>query len=252
LACRGITQRGNHCTRRNVSFQKEEIQMRHFVSLLVVLMCTLTAAAPAGAQATPACQFVLGFAALHDMLPTIVGNCLEDEQHNPTNGDALQHTTGINGNGGLLVWRKADNFTAFTDGSHSWVNGPFGVEERLNSRRFSWEANPDGLPVVATSGTGIQGTVTLGPTTPVCRVGVPCSRAVAATVTVQDAGGQQVLQFTTGADGQFQVNLAPGTYTLTPAPLQSGSFYPRPLPVKVTVTSGSYAQVNPGYDTGIR
>jgi len=71
-------------------------------------------------------------------------------------------------------------------------------------------------------------------------------------VTVQDAGGQQVLQFTTGADGQFQVNLAPGTYTLTPAPLQSGSFYPRPLPVKVTVTSGSYAQVNPGYDTGIR
>jgi len=33
-----------------------------------------------------------------------------------------------------------------------------------------------------------------------------------ATVTVQDATGQQVLQFTTGADGQFQINLAPGTF----------------------------------------
>jgi glucose/arabinose dehydrogenase len=25
------------------------------------------------------------------------------------------------------VWRKADNFTAFTDGVRSWINGPFGI-----------------------------------------------------------------------------------------------------------------------------
>jgi hypothetical protein len=88
------------------------------------------------------CRFVLGFKALHDALPAIVGDCLEDERH-AANGDGLQRTTH-----GLLVWRKADDFTAFTDGYRTWVNGPDGVQERLNSERFPWEANPDGLPVV--------------------------------------------------------------------------------------------------------
>jgi hypothetical protein len=91
----------------------------------------------------PSCQLVLGFKVLHDLVPSTVGNCLDDEAHNPANGDALQHTSG-----GLLVWRKADNWTAFTDGYHTWVNGPYGLHERLNTQRFSWEANPDGLPVV--------------------------------------------------------------------------------------------------------
>lgn len=89
------------------------------------------------------CQFVLGFATIHDLIPQVVGQCLDDEQHNPANGDGLQHTTY-----GLLVWRKSDNHTAFTDGYHTWVNGAKGVEERLNTQRFPWEANPDGLPVV--------------------------------------------------------------------------------------------------------
>ena len=47
-----------------------------------------------------------------------------------------------------MVWRKADNFTAFTDGYRTWVNGPDGLQQRLNSQRFAWEANPDGLPVI--------------------------------------------------------------------------------------------------------
>ena len=41
--------------------------------------------------------------------------------------------------GGLLVWRKADNLTAFTDGYWTWVNGPRGLQRRLNSERFDWE-----------------------------------------------------------------------------------------------------------------
>jgi hypothetical protein len=80
------------------------------------------------------CRFQLGFAALRAAVPGVVGGCLEDEHHNPENGDALQRTTG-----GLLVWRKSDNFTAFTDGHRSWVAGPYGVQSRLNSERFSWE-----------------------------------------------------------------------------------------------------------------
>ena len=101
-------------------------------------------AAPAAPTSSSAnCHFILGFATLAGALSAQVGACTDDEGHNPANGDALQHTTG-----GLLVWRKADNWTAFTDGYRTWVNGPDGIRERLNSQRFSWEANPDGLPVV--------------------------------------------------------------------------------------------------------
>ncbi|MGI8916721.1 MAG: Kelch repeat-containing protein [Chloroflexota bacterium] len=88
------------------------------------------------------CRFVLGFAALHAAMPTVVGACTDDEQHNQVNGDATQHTTN-----GLLVWRKADNVTAFTDGYRTWVNGPYGMQERLNTQRFVWEANPERLPL---------------------------------------------------------------------------------------------------------
>jgi len=96
------------------------------------------------------CQFVLGFKTLHDLIPDIVGSCLVNEHFNPQNGDSLQETTGTRtdgGYGGLLVWRKSDNFTAFTDGFRTWVNGPFGLQRRLNSERFFWERNPEGLPI---------------------------------------------------------------------------------------------------------
>jgi hypothetical protein len=112
----------------------------------------------AASAGTSDCKFRLGFEALEALLPAEVGACLDDEAYNPTTGDALQHSTG-----GLLVWRKLDNATAFTDGYRTWVNGPDGLQERLNSQRFTWEANPAGLPVVgappshdcgATSGVG--------------------------------------------------------------------------------------------------
>jgi hypothetical protein len=97
--------------------------------------------AAAGVEAGPAapvaladsCQFVLGFQALHDQIPAIVGSCVTNEEH-AENGDGLQRT----GNG-LLVWRRADNYTAFTDGYRTWVSGPFGLQERPNSERFDWE-----------------------------------------------------------------------------------------------------------------
>lgn len=91
---------------------------------------------------TPPCRYLLGFAQLHAMAADAVGECTDD-QSSGANGDALQHSTK-----GVLVWRKADNWTAFTDGFHTWIDGPDGLQERLNSRRFPWEANPTGLPVV--------------------------------------------------------------------------------------------------------
>ena len=50
----------------------------------------------------------------------------------------------------MLVWRKADNWTAFTNGYWTWINGPGGLVKRLNTQRYSWEANPENLPLVST------------------------------------------------------------------------------------------------------
>jgi hypothetical protein len=108
-------------------------------ALLLLLPASPGNAVTAGASG---CRFVLGFAALEQLLPSQVGTCLDNEAYNPINGDTLQHTAG-----GLLVWRKLDNWTAFTDGYRTWVNGPYGLQERLNAQRFAWEANPEGLPV---------------------------------------------------------------------------------------------------------
>jgi hypothetical protein len=114
------------------------------MSLLAALALTLGAllsiSRPVQAQG---CTFTLGFAALQRLIPSTVGACLENERHDPASGDALQRTTN-----GMLVWRKADNFTAFTDGYRTWVAGPFGLQQRLNGQRFPWEWNSGGLPIV--------------------------------------------------------------------------------------------------------
>src|SRR4029079_9777578 len=90
------------------------------------------------AEAQGGCGFVLGFAAIRAAIGAErVGDCLENEHANPENGEALQRTTG-----GLLVWRKADNWTAFTDGYRTWVNGPLGLQQRLNTELFPGEAFP--------------------------------------------------------------------------------------------------------------
>ena len=112
-----------------------------------VFLCLLSLAVSGGTTptafaATPSCQFVLGFQTLRDLDPSDVGDCLDNQSFAP-NGDALQHTSN-----GLMAWRKADNWTAFTNGYMTWINGPSGLASRLNSDRFPWEQqtapNPSG------------------------------------------------------------------------------------------------------------
>ncbi|HEX5417105.1 MAG TPA: hypothetical protein VFZ25_15685 [Chloroflexota bacterium] len=111
--------------------------MRFFRHILIVALTVTFLLGPVTPGADAAnCQFTLGFKTLHDLIPATVGNCLGNEVHSPCCGDAIQRTTK-----GMLVWRKADNATAFTDGYHSWILGPFGLQERLNSNRFPWEAD---------------------------------------------------------------------------------------------------------------
>ena len=106
--------------------------MKRLVALLGFSLFLLLPTSVAAAE----CQFVLGFMTIRDLIGhDIVGECLENE-HYEANGDSLQQTTG-----GLLVWRKADNWTAFTDGYRTWINGPNGLVQRLNTERFEWEAD---------------------------------------------------------------------------------------------------------------
>jgi hypothetical protein len=120
--------------------------MSPIVITACVLMLVLALSAHPSAAQEP-CRFVLGFATLRDLVGVQkVGNCLESERFNVENGNGEQRTSG-----GLLVWRKIDNFTAFTDGSHSWINGPNGLESRPNAERFSWEKDPIVAPRAATA-----------------------------------------------------------------------------------------------------
>ena len=88
------------------------------------------------------CVFQLGFKTLHDLIPDVVGDCLDGERHDSATGMTLQNTTN-----GQLIWGKADNWTGFTDGERTWINGPEGLQQRLNSERFDWEA-PAAAPMV--------------------------------------------------------------------------------------------------------
>jgi hypothetical protein len=103
-----------------------------------------------------------------------------------------------------------------------------------------------------TVSSGIQGTVTVGPTCPVERINSPCPpRPMAATIVIRDQVGKQVAQVRSGADGRFRVNLPPGTYSLNGL-AQGNAGLPRPAAVTATVTDGSYVAVNVQFDSGIR
>ena len=106
--------------------------MKTRLVLVVALVSLLFSFQPVVAQD---CSFQLGFKALRDLIPDVVGDCLENEQHDPETGVTRQATTN-----GKLTWRKADNWTGFTDGERTWINGPEGLRQRLNSERFDWEA----------------------------------------------------------------------------------------------------------------
>jgi hypothetical protein len=132
------------------------------LTTICLVFPTVLALAPRGAplNAQASCSYVLGFETLVGLLgPEVVGDCLEDQRFNPANGNAEQRTAG-----GLLVWRPADNWTAFTDGHRTWVNGPEGLAVRLNGELFSWETPPSGAsspptsapPASAGDGTSLQ------------------------------------------------------------------------------------------------
>jgi len=96
---------------------------------VVVAVVACQVLTPLGASAQVNCQFTLGFLALRDKIPDVVGECLENERFEPSTGSVHQRTTG-----GLLSWRRADGWSTFTDGVTLWIDGPEGVSIRPYAR----------------------------------------------------------------------------------------------------------------------
>ena len=84
-------------------------------------------------QAAPKPAFQFGFAALAAQIPDVVGVPLDNEQRTATG--SMQPTSN-----GVMVWRSADNWTGFTDGSRSWIVGPQGIAVRGNNDRLPFES----------------------------------------------------------------------------------------------------------------
>ncbi len=102
------------------------------------------------------------------------------------------------------------------------------------------------------AGTGVYGTVTMGPACPVETPDNPCPDApYQATLTILNLVGEVVTQTTTGTDGYFSLALAPGDYILHPE--RPGN---RPMPSApdqpFSVIDGQFVLVKVVYDSGIR
>ena len=112
------------------------MSLSRLVSLILLALPSLALLPAAVAAADGNCQFVLGFKDLHDADPGDIGDCLDNEAHNPLNGDGLQHTTN-----GLEVWRKASSTTAFTNGARTFLmdSSSGKVINRDAMSRFSFE-----------------------------------------------------------------------------------------------------------------
>jgi hypothetical protein len=88
------------------------------------------------------------------------------------------------------------------------------------------------------------GSVTIGPLTPVCRVGTPCSGPAKSASLVFTHRSRRVVAHT-DALGHYRVTLAPGTWQVR------ASVGMRTTPSSVLVVSGTHRE-NFAVDTGIR
>lgn len=91
----------------------------------------------------------------------------------------------------------------------------------------------------------LHGTVRIGPTTPVCRAGIPCDKP-AARVVLTFTQGRSHVRARTDVHGRYRIRLAPGTWTLRT------SVGMRVTPVSFVVPRAASALRDFSIDTGIR
>jgi hypothetical protein len=97
---------------------------------------------------------------------------------------------------------------------------------------------------------GLHGVVMRGPTTPVCRIGTPCSEPAAGAVLVFSRNGVVAARVRVGADGRYTVRLRRGLYAVS---LPSAPRIGRGLsPAQARVRGGVLGRLDFEIDTGIR
>jgi len=96
--------------------------------------------------------------------------------------------------------------------------------------------------------TGLYGTVMQGPTTPVCRAGIPCEGAAAKVVLTFTRAGHSATT-RTGARGNYRIALTAGTYAVTASSQPFGQMI---VPATVRVRVQRMLKVDFAIDTGLR
>jgi hypothetical protein len=104
------------------------------------------------------------------------------------------------------------------------------------------------LATIAILVSGLQGTVTKGPTTPVCRAGQTCTAPAQVTLLFRRAS--RVYRIRTAPDGSYRIVLPTGYYTVTTVERIGISRNIRPQAVHVR--RGHVDRLNFSIDTGIR
>jgi hypothetical protein len=109
------------------------------------------------------------------------------------------------------------------------------------------------LVLIASAGgstrSGLYGTVTRGPTMPVCRADQPCEEPAARVTLVFSRAGRVGARARTDARGRYHLVLPPGRYAVRTT---ARSFQRIVDPALVRVPRARYARVNFSIDTGIR
>jgi hypothetical protein len=97
---------------------------------------------------------------------------------------------------------------------------------------------------------GLHGTVMRGPTTPVCRAGVPCSAPAAGAELLFLRHHHVAARVRVRKNGTYAVRLAPGVYTVVvrPWPRIGTGIHPH----RIRVLAGPPRELNFWIDTGIR
>jgi hypothetical protein len=104
------------------------------------------------------------------------------------------------------------------------------------------------LLALAVLASGLQGTITKGPTMPVCREGQPCSAPAQVTLLFRRA--DHVYRTRSAANGRYRITLAPGYYTVSTA--ERIGILPNLRPRAIHVRPGHVDRLDFSIDTGIR
>jgi hypothetical protein len=104
------------------------------------------------------------------------------------------------------------------------------------------------LATIAILVSGLQGTVTKGPTTPVCREGVPCSAPAQVTLVFRRPG--HVYRARSGPKGHYAILVPAGYYSVST--VERIGIYPNIRPHAVHVRRGHVDRLDFSIDTGIR